>query len=217
MAAGDVDGDGILEFAVGFNGGGGVRLLDSKGQMRWRQPDGNVWHVECVDVDGDGRPDIVHSNAGGELKVRDKDGNFIRAGRPQAYFSHFSLCEWPPKRPRPYALSSEDDTIWLFDFDGTTVAHFRAPQAGTLGEARGVLVKLKANEPEYLAVLVAFRTRSASILYVYDPQGALVYQEVLGEDCEAVAASPPGKSGVESLLVGGEGQVWQYKAQNSGP
>ena len=51
-AAGDVDGDGRLEFVVGFNGGGGVRLLDSTEKMRWRKPDGNVWHVEIADLKG---------------------------------------------------------------------------------------------------------------------------------------------------------------------
>jgi len=32
MCAGDVDGDGDLEFVVGFNGGGGVHLVDADGQ-----------------------------------------------------------------------------------------------------------------------------------------------------------------------------------------
>ncbi len=37
MASGDLDGDGNLEFVVGFNGGGGVRLLDREGKEVWRE------------------------------------------------------------------------------------------------------------------------------------------------------------------------------------
>src|SRR6185295_3356852 len=74
LAAGDVDGDGVPEFVVGYNGDGGIHLHDAAGKRRWREDDGNVWHVEVVDTDGDGRCEIVHSNAGGDLTVRDASG-----------------------------------------------------------------------------------------------------------------------------------------------
>jgi hypothetical protein len=48
MVAGDLNGDGLLQFAVGFNGGGGIHLLNSQGKKLWEFPDGNVWHVEIV-------------------------------------------------------------------------------------------------------------------------------------------------------------------------
>jgi len=63
LTAGDLDGDGGLEFVVGYNGRGGVRCYDITGRPRWRKDDGNVWHVEIVDTDGDGQAEIVHSNA----------------------------------------------------------------------------------------------------------------------------------------------------------
>lgn len=215
MAAGDLDGDGALEFVVGFNGGGGVHLLESDGKKQWTQPDGNVWHVETADTDGDGRLEIVHSNARGEIKVRDARGNTVKQGKPAAYFSHFSLCRWPGKQDRQYALLAEDDTIWLFDFDGSSVQKFSAPECGTLGHARGVPVKLEANQPEYLAVVVEFSRWQRSILYVFAPDGKLVYQEVLPEACGSIAAMSVGKAASESILVGAEGKVWQFDATDS--
>jgi len=136
MAAEDVDGDGELEFAVGFNGGGGVHLVEADGREAWHRPDGNVWHVEMVDADGDGRPEIVHSNAGGEMKIRNAQGDVMRQDRPPAYFSAFSLCRWP--NGKRHVLFSEEDTIWLLGLDGAAVAEVDAPECGRLGHARGV-------------------------------------------------------------------------------
>ena len=211
-ASGDINGDGALEFVVGFNGDGGVRLIDKNGKMIWRQPDGNVWHVEMVDANGDGRPEIVHSNAGGEMTIRDKHGSVLGRSRPGPYFSHFSLCAWPTRGARRYALLAEDDVIWLFDFKGNVRARFRAPACGTLGMAWGTTVKLRRNEPGYLAVIVEYDTYNKSILYLYEPGGKLVYQEALPEACGSIAAAPLAKSSSEALLVGGTGRVWRYDA-----
>jgi len=210
MAAGDIDGDGELEFVVGFNGGGGIHLVETDGHQVWRQADGNVWHVEMVDTDGDGRTEIVHSNAGGQMKVRDAQGNVVNQSRPPAYFSGFSLCNWPGKQDPQHAVLSESGTIWVLGFDGKSVAQLGAPDCGTLGHARGVPVKLRADHDEYFAVLVEFRNWERSILYLYDPDQKLVYQEVLPEACACLAAAPSGTSTAERLLVGGDQRVWQY-------
>ncbi len=210
MAAGDIDGDGELEFVVGFNGGGGVHLVETDGRQVWRQDDGNVWHVEMVDTDGDGQLEILHSNAGGEMKVRDARGAVLNQSRPPAYFSGFSLCNWPGKGDPQHALLSESGTIWVLGFDGKSVAKLDAPDCGDLGHARAVPVKLDADEDEYFAVLVAFRNRERSILYLYDHDENLVYQEVLAEACECLAAVSSGDPSTERLLIGGDQRVWQY-------
>ncbi len=215
MAAGDIDGDGSLEFVVGFNGGGGVHLVETNGDRVWRQRDGNVWHVEMADTNGDGQLDIVHSNAAGEMKVRDRNGNILSQARTAPYFSSFSLCRWPTKTDRKYALLAEDETIWLFDFGGKSVAQFQAPECGKLGHARGVPVKLKSSEREYFAVIVEFRNWERSILYVYDANGALIYHEILAETCGSIAAMSLDDSATEKLLIGGKGRVWQYEVEDA--
>lgn len=209
MAAGDIDGDGVLEFAVGFNGGGGVHLVESDGNRVWKEKDGNVWHVEIVDNDGDGALEVVHSNAGGFITVRDRRGKVIKRTHPRVYFSDFSLCEWPAGSQRKYPLLAEDDFIWLFDYDGSTLAGLPAPESGTLGEARGVWFKMDGGAPEYLAVVVSFKNWNRSILYVYDNLQKLVYQEVIPESCAAIGVIPP-EQGKATLLIGGLGKVWKY-------
>ncbi len=214
LCAGDVDGDGVLEFVVGFNGGGGVRLLDKNGKEIWEKPDGNVWHVELVDTDGDESLEIVHSNAAGQITVRDRQGKIISQAKPAPYFSDFSICRWPSKKDRKYALLAEDDTIWILDFDGKAAAQFDAPMAGTLGEARGVPIKIESDKPEYFAVIVEFGHWEKSILYIYSPDNVLVYQEIIPEACASIASLSLDVTGKETLLVGGNGKVWKYSIIN---
>lgn len=211
MASGDVDADGMLEFAAGFNGAGGVRLLDHRGSELWKEKGSNVWHVEMVDTNGDGNLEIVHSNAGGEIVVRNAEGQELRRARPPAYFAHFSLCAWPTRNDKKHALLAQDEMVWLFDFDGTAVGKFPAPNSGKFGEAKGISVKLTKGQPEYLAVLVDFRLQHRAVLYLYDSSN-LVYHEILPESSAAIAALHLDDSDVDSLLVGGEGAVWRYAA-----
>ncbi len=212
MCAGDVDGDGRLEFVVGFNGGGGVHLLDSKGNRKWQKPDGNVWHVEIMDADGDRKAAIVHSNAAGQMTVRDRLGAITRRRSPGGYFSEFSLCRWPSKDGREHALFAEGDTVWLFDSNGRAAAQFDAPGCGDRGHARGVPARIWPDRDEYFAVLLSYRLWGRSVLYVYDPAGALVYQEVLPQACTSIAALSLDGSGADTILVGGLCEVWQYVA-----
>lgn len=79
--------------------------------------------------------------------------------------------------------------------------------------ARGAWVKLKKDQPKYLAVVAKFGVIDRSLLYVYDEQGKLVYHEILPEDCNAVVAFSSENEGSEDILVGGERSVWRYAAR----
>ncbi len=210
MAAGDFDGDGAMEFVVGFNGGGGIHRLDRQGRKVWDVGDSNVWSVTVIDTDGDGTPEIVHSNAAGQITVRDATGRVIQRSRPSVYFSHFSLCRWPVDTDSTSLLLVDDNAILLLDFAGKTVGKFDAPLADRLAEAYGAPIRFAADQPAHLAVLVEFDNWRRSVLYVFDEAGTLVYQEVIGEACAALATIHKDESGRESLLIGGSGRVWEY-------
>jgi hypothetical protein len=73
--AGDLDGDDSDEVILGYNGGGGVHVLDANGRLRWKSTAiGNVWHVAVGDVLGQGRPQVVTTSALGRVHVFDGDG-----------------------------------------------------------------------------------------------------------------------------------------------
>lgn len=80
--------------AVGYNGNGGLHLLDTKGKMIWKSTAiGNVWHVSSADVLGKGTNQIVTTSAKGQVHIFSSDGkeredrdvglyaNMVRVGR----------------------------------------------------------------------------------------------------------------------------------------
>jgi hypothetical protein len=209
MAAGDIDGDGKLEYAVGCSAS--VHLLETDGTRVWQKPDDGVSHVELVDADADGSLEIVHSSAGGEMKLRDRDGNIMSRVPFAAASVAFSLCAWPGRGWPQHALVSADATIWIGALDGRIANALAAPQCGKGGHARGITARLKSGPSEYAAVVVGFPNQDRAIVYVYDPNGTLVYHEVLPEPCPSIAAVSLGDSETEVLLVGGEGKVYQYE------
>jgi len=201
LAAGDLDGDGVPEFAVGYNGGGGVRLLDAAGHERWRELDGNVWHVEILDADGDGHPEIVHSNAAGQVTVRDAAGKVLTRGQAEGYFSHFSVVRWPPERTG--LLQSGDGRTDVLDLDGRTRVRLETPDTSFLGEARGAVARLGGTD--HLVVATSLGHWERTELFVFDEGDVLRYREVLRADCVAITTAEP-----EGFLLGCGARVLRY-------
>lgn len=207
MVSGDIDGDSLPEYAVGFNGGGGIHLLNSQGKKLWDFPDGNVWHVEMADLNGDGHKYIVHSNAGGQITVRDKQGKIISKHKPAPYFSHFSLIRWPDANSPERLLQVGENAIWILDANAKVLAKLSAPNSGDLGEGKAVLIEDGNNHK--LATIVDYENWHRSILYLHDLSGDLLYQEILPESCPAIAKSPGPDS---KLLIGCEEKVIEYRS-----
>ncbi len=103
--------------------------------------------------------------------------------------------------------------ISLYELDGTTAATLEAPHAVQTGSSvRGIAVRFKSGEPPHFAVVVEFQIWKVSVLYLYNHEKELIYQEVIADACNSLAALPRDKSEVEDLLVGGTGKVWKYAA-----
>lgn len=213
-AAGDLDGNGEMEFAVGFNGGTGIHLLDSKGKKIWEKKDANVWHVEMADVSGHGPLQIVHSNAAGKLIVRDKDGNVLSEKKPEPYFSHFSLVHWPSQSSRSWPVVQDNELLWILNFEGGSLAKYYLPKATKYAEVVAVPFMLRGDKQPGLAALVyGSYLSSGSNLYFYAADGRLLYHESSSEIWRSLLALPRVDGAEDTLLVGGNGRVWQYAVQ----
>lgn len=211
MAAGDLDSDGVLDFVVGTNGFGGLHRVDIDGKRVWKRRGGNLWQVAIVDIDGAGSMRIVHSNAEGQMVIRDGRGKILKRVGTRGYFSSFSLCAWPDSAGIQYPFYAADDSAYILDYDGSTLVQLDTPDCGSLAEAYGTTVRFVADQEPYIACIVDYELSDTGILYICDSTGTLVYQEVMPESCAAIAAIPEGDGASEYLVVGGTRAVWSYR------
>jgi|SRR5208282_2010777 hypothetical protein len=210
--SGDVTGDGKLSVVIGFNGGG-IVLLDGQGKELWKREESNVWHVETLDTNGDGREEILHSNAKGQLIVRNGNGDVIARYLPNFYVSHFALTRWGQEaRPShilvPISESREGcckPAFILLDANGKKVTELESPLGDLFTQMSATPVRF-GNGADYFAVLKNRVERSMLLLYGED--GQIAYQEILGEPCLGMVALP--KKDGERLLVGCTAKVWEY-------
>lgn len=236
VTVGDVDGDGVTEFIAswGYEPWKGLELLDRNGNSRWRHEEEFVPdEMEVVDIDGDGKAELVEATAG-DLKIRDTEGQVKGTVTAPVYLSHVSLCPQPNKQGPPRNLAVSENGLWLIDLDGKNQTRYDAPLShiklekprvwGVPGSpdlmtfdtedvyrAKGVWAELEKGRPKYLAVIANFAAINRSLFYLYDSQGKLIYQEILPEECDAVAVLPPeNSSGRDEILVSGQKTVWRY-------
>lgn len=211
-AAGELGPTHTKAFVVGMNGDGGIRLLTPEGKEVWRKPDGNVWHVEIAALDEKSGNVIVQSNAAGELTLRDESGNVISRTSPEVYLSDFSLTSWHDNQ-RNKMIAAKEGTFYILSMNGKTVAQLPAPESKTdTAEAKGTPVHFAEGAPFY-AGIVRYKQWARTLLYIYDNQNHIVYDEVIDHECGALQTIVE-PNGSESLLLGCDGAVVKYSHLN---
>jgi hypothetical protein len=212
--AGDIDGDGRPEFAVAHTPK--ILLINRDGREIWTSHDLNIWHLELLPASAGEPGKIIHSNAGGELVVQDSQGREIAKYLPGRYVGQFAITRWGTEKQATHILAPNETTsktdpqrreFFVLDSRGKIVSHFESPLGALLSDLWGTSVYFSENS-SYYALLQSYRPADRSMLSVFDEKSQLVYQEILDENCEAVAAAP-GKSH-ESLLVGCEDKIFAY-------
>ena len=221
VCGGDLDGDGRPEFAVFYRYGGGIRLVDEAGQIRWIHPADSIEQLDMADVRANGRTGLLYSrprNAGteAEFTTLDANGQIRNKLKLDTPATAFALVDWPGLPDRPNLLLAEDNHIRILDLDGREIQRLEAPGCRSYGEVAAAPVRFRAGAPAYLAVRKNLHPDLAA-LYVYDAEGKLVQQDVeagWGRPAPALAAVPAGTNGAERLLVGaGDGfhaALWEY-------
>lgn len=208
---GDIDGDGKPEFALYHSFRDGICLVNVEGKTRWTHPVYSLGHLEIADINDDGKGEIVYNNR--EFTVLDSEGRETDQLKISTTSSEFAIIRWPNKDTKPNLLLTEQGKINIVDFEGKTVIQLDAPGCRLYGDVKAITVKLKKEEPEYLAVKKSLHP-DLSVLYVYDSNGKLVYQKTQVIDgllAPTLVAAPASETGTEKLLVGESGR--KFKAQ----
>jgi hypothetical protein len=223
-AVGDLDNDGIAEYIVAKKNDG-IHAFDRTGRELWSKPaDFPGERMEVRDLDGDGKNELIQLGAYVRAGI---DGEYIR----QIKGDKNGAILFAPDRKNGTAIqycdvwenrmscTDENEDVFL---DGeaplSEVKSVRPTAAGSpphygdtenIYEPRAVWVTLKKDQPKYLAVLGAYIGLPRANLYIYEPNGTLVYHELLPEEAQTIAVLP-GENGVEGLLVGGKDTIWKY-------
>lgn len=206
---------GNLQVVIGFNGGGGIVLVDNEGKKIWQKADANVWHVEVLDIHGDGQKEILHSNARGQLLVRDSSGEIVAHYLTDHYVSGFALTRWGAESQARHILipsrepgdGGRKPVILILDAEGKAIIHFDAPLGDLMHRSEGTPVSFP-RDASYYAVLQTNGPLRRSMLFLYGPAGNIAYQEILADSCFGIASMPE-KVG-NRLLVGCSGVILEY-------
>ncbi len=213
---GEVGPDGKSTVVVGFNGDGGLMLVNSQGKKIWQKPDNNVWHVETLDIKGDGHREILHTNARGELLVCNRAGEVIAHYLPGYYVSHFSLTRWGDElQPTHILVPTKQNkegccknVLLVLGAEGNSVASLDAPEGDWIHRANGAPVQQKNNAALYAVLQTG--TLPRSLLSIYNSEGKIAYQEILGDRCLAINTIPVDLA--DRLLIGCGSSLWEYSA-----
>ena len=211
MAAGDFDGDGMKDFAIAIYEEG-IRILDGKGNEMWQNPVEDVWRVEAGDVDNDGKAEIVHYGWDGNITAINSAGEEVGATASASEVSYFMVSRWPDTGGDLHMIGCDGKGSFLvMDFNGSERARLVAPQCNEFDDMKASLADLNGDGMKYFAAMTSSEEWDRSALYLYDPNGALVYQEILPYSMGEMTAFAVGGSAAEVILVGGDETVWQYE------
>jgi len=222
-AVGDVDGDGKPEVAISDMHR--LRLLTLEGKELWhwdRTPGNAMERVAIVDAP-EGRRILLHYSS--QFFIFDAKGNLLRKGVPewQEYFYDWCLLRG---NSQPHLIVSSARTS-VHTFDGKWVARLDEPNDPQQQfthywmRPKATMVKLDANLPPFAAVCSDLRYKHGKLfgpfmtvhseLRIFDSKWKLAYHEVIGNDCEAIAAIPSERPGEEKLLLAGREKVQAFQ------
>ena len=110
IATADLDGDGLDEVIIGYNGFIGLHVLDSKGHLLWKNTDrGNIWHVAAGDIDGDTKPEVLSTCVQGKVQVFNAEGKRLRDLDPD-FYAHM-VRTWQPTEAAQPSYSNNQTAV----------------------------------------------------------------------------------------------------------
>lgn len=209
LFAGDINGDGDMEFCVAFSES--LACFDKEGRTLWRVIDGD-WYdqVEIVNLGTTATRVLAvrHPPASrvDYLDVRNGSGELLaRQPVPDSY--RFDIVQWPPHQEEPSLVTQVGSSLAFRSLDGQPTLEYPIPDAlvefdtFTLGFAvmdAGAEKYLVANfAAEFVHnpyALVGGTPRAVrSALVLYNSVGDVVYFEVLDDLVTLRSAAVPGR------------------------
>jgi len=217
---GDVNEDEKPDFVLFRNTNKGyvtLTLLDELQHVIWSKDQPDSTDFAILKGSSNSKGSIVLSDLSGNFFALNVKGEIVHRWTLPLKFYSISACPaWPNSADTESVIIAWGNEMWIVSNSGKVLRRLPAPSASwyedLVSESCAISVKLDSEKPNYLAVLVwtgSPSPQSRSTLYLYDDQGALVYQETFrGTNALSKMASP--KPGTESLLIGGTFGIRRY-------
>jgi len=159
----------------------GVCALDKDRNVKWWHEASNVFCVEVLDLDADGKPEVVHID-GERIVIRDSVGKLIR----QFPFRAFSLDHLVLRGQTdgPLVVGTKGRSLCLLDPLGNEVQRVKLPRS------KGYTVNVqpvKSNDILYYAAAnkVSY-AYEIGYLHIFTEKGEIVHEEVFAQRIEAL-------------------------------
>jgi len=206
----DLDRDGTYEVYVATRQE--IQALDMNGHVRWSTLNSSVtWLGGCSSARDSANADVLVGLAGNNtVLIIARDGTFLRAISLPDYFVAIRVVAWPALGNGPYVigLTSEGNgqSLQVLSLQGVPKFSYELPaQFPTAIDLEATTVALDSDAKPYLAVLALFSSSTGlGFLSLFDANGRLAYQEVVGRS-RGILAIAPGRlptSPDGALLVG---------------
>jgi thiol-disulfide isomerase/thioredoxin len=117
--AADLNGDGVDEVIIGYNGSTGLHVVKPGGELLWKYTGlANVWHVTAADLAGDGSMEVITTSAEGVVHVFDRDGKKLKDLSPGLYADMVRVA--PPAAGKgTVILAGGESSVACLDPGGT--------------------------------------------------------------------------------------------------
>ncbi len=138
----DLDGDGLSEVVIGYNGATGLHVLDHEGKPIWKNTQlGNVWNVSAGVVRANEPPVVVSTSAQGMVHVFSADGNRIDNLRASCYATMIRIADGESlTKPQIIVGGTGDRGEVLLGMDAEGQEHWKVTLAGRGGHIDSALV-----------------------------------------------------------------------------
>ncbi len=206
----DINNDGNLEFLIAYNGKKGIDLLDHEGDLIWKKDASNVWKIAVTDSAGRNDMRILHSNARGELIMRDKNGSVIRRTKADNRINFFSLTPWPEKNSPDHVVFSTEKGVHILNIQGEEIEKFPGSAHGKKGQLTASLFKTEKGRTLF-AANITIPLEKRTLFIVYSKDGEIVFEDALEEICPSIKTIPAEKdNNSECVLLGCENKIYLF-------
>lgn len=230
FTVGDIDNDGNSEFIV-LKREDGVYSYDRSSKEIWAYKNNELrGELEILDFDGDGKNELLLVDK--DTKIFDSKGKVSKELVLDRYPKSYLFSDGINKKKSIDLLDIDENKLTLSDEMGKVKITANAPlskvklkepvtehdpiyeggsytyDSESVSDPVFIWAQLQKDK-KYLAVIAPFKYLSRSNLFIYEPEGKLVYHELLPEDAETIVSMPQ-SNGVESILVGGKDTIWKF-------